>query len=138
MPYIALPFAPSAFVFLTRVALFRCVLLDVFAELQIQVERLVDAGVEHLQPVAGGLFEIGHVQQVAGLHDDLERVREIVGEATHFESELFGNLLPGGRQVGARRVCVGGLTHGWHPAPGRVLAIGRRSEVVRFAKCIAV
>jgi hypothetical protein len=48
-----------------------CVLLDVLAELEVEVQRLVDAGVEHLQPVAGGLLEVGHVEQVAGLDDDL-------------------------------------------------------------------
>ena len=40
----------------------------------------------------GGLFQLGHAQQVAGLDDDLERVGEVVREAADFERELFGNL----------------------------------------------
>ncbi len=68
------------------------VFLDVFTELEVDFEGLVDAAVEHAEPVAGGLFELGHAEQVAGLDDDLDGVGEIVREAADLDGEFFGDV----------------------------------------------
>ncbi len=77
--------------------------LDVVAERLVDVERLVDAGVEHAEPVGGGLLELRGGEQIAGLHDDLERVREVVRELADLERQILGNHLRGasGRSLGS-------------------------------------
>src|SRR6202789_1146431 len=67
--------------------------LDVLAQLRVELQGFVDAGVEHAEPVGGGLFELGHIQQVAGLHDDLERIGKIMRETPDLERQLFRDLL---------------------------------------------
>ncbi len=85
---------------------------DVVAELKVDVEGAGDAGVEHTEPLGGGLFELGQVEEVAGLDDDLEGVGEVVGEAADFQGELFGDLL-GGSGWGRGGEFLGGLGLGF-------------------------
>lgn len=68
------------------------VFLDVFAELEVDLEGFVDAAVEHAEPVAGGLLEFGHAEEVAGLDDDFDGVCEVMGEAADFDGEFFGDV----------------------------------------------
>ncbi len=86
------------------------VLLDGLAQLEVEVECLLDAGVQHTEPVRGGLFELGHAEQVAGLDDDFKRVGEVVGEAAQFQGQFFRN---GGGGVGHSGDSVARNGQGW-------------------------
>ena len=55
-------------------------------------ERLFYAAVEHPQPIGRRALQLGHGKQVAGLHDDFERVRQVMREAAHFQREFFREL----------------------------------------------
>ena len=72
--------------------------LDVGAQGLVDVQGLVDAGVEHAKPVGGGFLEIRRGEQVAGLDDDLEGVREIVSHLADFDGELFRDEFWGRRR----------------------------------------
>ncbi len=66
-------------------------MLDVVAEVEVDVEGLLHAAVEHAVPLDGGLFEADGAEEVAGLHDDLEGVGEIVGEFADLYGVIFGD-----------------------------------------------
>src|ERR1039458_10304404 len=75
-----------------RLRLTGCMSLDVGTQRLIDIERLADAVVEHAEPIAAWLLQLSGSQQVAGLHDDLERVGEIVGKFANFQRKIFRNL----------------------------------------------
>lgn len=66
--------------------------LDVVAKGDVEVQGLLDAAVQHAQPVGGRLLHFGSAEQVACLNDDLKGVAEIVGEPAHLDSEIFWDL----------------------------------------------
>jgi hypothetical protein len=69
------------------------VLLNKFAQSEILFEGFGYAAFEHLKPLVRGGFEFGETEEVAGLDDDFEGVGEFVGDAAHFERDLFGDGL---------------------------------------------
>ena len=72
--------------------------LDVSAQRNIDVHGFLDAVVHHAQPIGGGLFQLSHAQQVAGLNDDLESVTELVGKFANFNCNILGNGVGVGRR----------------------------------------
>ena len=72
--------------------------LDVSAQCNVDVHGLLDAVVHHAQPIGGGLFQLGHAQQVAGLDDDLESVAEFVGKFADLNCNILGDGVGVGRR----------------------------------------
>ena len=101
---------------------------DVFAQLEVDVEALCDAGVEHAEPGGGGFLELGSGEQVAGLDDDLEGVGEVVGQFSDFEGEVLGDDFGGGSWMGRMGVSILGiwLCHIGHEGILGVLLVAKR------------
>src|SRR5436309_3359421 len=78
------------------------------ANLAIDLGRVAGAGVDHLRPFLAGLIQLRLVQQIAGLHDGLDGVGEVMRQGAQLFADLSGNLY---RLLGLwlRHVDVSGL-----------------------------
>jgi hypothetical protein len=66
--------------------------LDICSQREIDIQRLAHAIIQHAQPFASRLLQFGGTQQITGLHDNLQRIGEIVGEFANLQSKIFRNL----------------------------------------------
>src|SRR5260370_42275492 len=67
--------------------------LDVGAQREIDVHRLLHAAIQHTQPSACRLLHLRCANQVAGLHDYLESIAELVGKLAYLNGNIFGNAV---------------------------------------------
>jgi hypothetical protein len=72
--------------------------LDIGAQRKVDVHGLLDAVVHHAKPIRGGLFQLCHAQQVAGLNDNLESIAEFVGKFADLDCNIFGDGVGVGRR----------------------------------------
>lgn len=57
--------------------------LDVGAQSEVEIESLLYAAIQHAKPVGGRLLQFSGAKEIAGLHDDLESVAEVMGESAY-------------------------------------------------------
>ena len=86
---------------------------NVEAEGEVDIESLVDAGVEHREPVRRGFFEFRSGEQEAGLDDNFQGVREVMGKLPDFKREVLRDVLSGGGGAGGTAVFIRGVLHSW-------------------------
>jgi hypothetical protein len=68
-------------------------LLDVGAQGEIQVHGLLHPTIQQSQPVCRGFFQIDCTQQIACLHNDFQRIAQIMCQSAHLDCNVFGDFL---------------------------------------------